>query len=69
MSSTPSTNELVALGAPIVLRDDWQVEIEVPIPPVGLAPALKKLIRIAAQHDVAVPLAHRSGPRSLAAPT
>ncbi len=52
MSSTPSTNELVILGAPI--------EIEVPIPKIGLAPALRKLIRIAAQHDVAVPPAHNN---------
>lgn len=53
---------------PIVDHELGTVEIEVPIAPVGLAPALRKLIRIAAQHDVAVPLAHRSGPRSFAAP-
>ena len=52
----------------IVDQELGTVEIEVPIPPVGLAPTLRKLIRIAAQHDVAVPLAHRGGPRRVAAP-
>ena len=33
-----------------------RVEIEVPIPEIGLAPALAKLLRITARHDVAVPL-------------
>jgi GNAT superfamily N-acetyltransferase len=50
----------------IVDQDLGTVEIEVPIPPIGLAPALRKLIRIAARHDVAVPLADRSGPRRVA---
>jgi GNAT superfamily N-acetyltransferase len=44
-------------------RETGRVEIEVQLPPVGLAPALEKLIRIAAQHDIAVPLADQSGPR------
>ncbi len=49
----------------IVDRELGTVEIEVPIPAIGLAPALRKVIRIAAQHDVAVPLAHhRRGRRS-----
>ena len=49
----------------IVDRELGTVEIEVPIPAIGLAPALRKVIRIAAQHDVAVPLAHhRRGHRS-----
>jgi GNAT superfamily N-acetyltransferase len=43
----------------ILDRETGRVEIEVPVPPVGLAPALRKLIRIAAQHDVAEPLARR----------
>ncbi|MGZ4179087.1 MAG: N-acetyltransferase family protein [Solirubrobacteraceae bacterium] len=43
----------------IVDRDLGTVEIEVPIPSVGLAPALRKVIRIAAQNDVAVPLGHQ----------
>jgi GNAT superfamily N-acetyltransferase len=50
----------------VIDRETGRVEIEVPIPPVGLAPALQKLIRIAAQHDVAVPLADQSGPRRIA---
>jgi hypothetical protein len=45
----------------IVDRELGTVEIEVPIPPTGVAPALRKLIRIAAQHDVAVPLARSDG--------
>jgi GNAT superfamily N-acetyltransferase len=49
----------------IVDRETGTVEIEVPIPSVGLAPSLRKLIRIAAQNDVAVPLAHRHGPGPL----
>jgi GNAT superfamily N-acetyltransferase len=44
----------------VVDRDLGTVEVEVPIPSVGLAPALRKLIRIAAQHDVAVPLGDRA---------
>lgn len=35
------------------------VEIEVSIPPVGVAPGLRKLLQIAAEHDVAAPLAPR----------
>jgi len=42
----------------IVDRELGTVEIEVPIPSVGLAPALMKVIRIAAQNDIAVPLTH-----------
>jgi len=42
------------------------VEIEVPIPSVGLAPALRKLIRIAAQNDIAVPLTHHHRRRRIA---
>jgi GNAT superfamily N-acetyltransferase len=41
----------------IVDRELGTMQIEVPIPPTGLAPALSKLIRIAARNDVAVPLA------------
>ena len=43
----------------IVDQATGTVEVEVPIPPIGVAPALRKLLRIAAQHDVAVPLARR----------
>jgi GNAT superfamily N-acetyltransferase len=50
----------------IVDRDLGTVEIEVPIPPVGLAPALRKVIRIAAQHDIAVPLTHPDRRRLIA---
>jgi GNAT superfamily N-acetyltransferase len=34
------------------------VEVEVPIPPVGVSPELRKLLRIAARHDVVVPVSH-----------
>lgn len=50
----------------IVDQESGTVEIEVPIPAVGLAPSLRRLVRIAAQHDVAVPLAHRDDPHRLA---
>ncbi len=50
----------------IVDRELGTVEIEVPIPSVGLAPALRKVIRIAAQHDVGVPLAHQRRGRPIA---
>jgi GNAT superfamily N-acetyltransferase len=42
------------------------VEIEMPIPSVGLSPALRKLLRVAARNDVAVPLARRDRPRGVA---
>jgi GNAT superfamily N-acetyltransferase len=45
----------------IVDRDPGTVEIEMPIPAVGLSPALSKLLRIAARNDVAAPLANRLG--------
>jgi GNAT superfamily N-acetyltransferase len=45
----------------IVDRDAGTVEIEMPIPAVGLSPALSKLLRIAARNEVAVPLAARHG--------
>lgn len=48
----------------IVDQSTGTVEIEVPIPPIGVAPALRKLLRIAAQHDVAVPLARQRTPRA-----
>jgi GNAT superfamily N-acetyltransferase len=43
----------------IVERGVGTVEIEVPIPEVGLAPALTKVLRIAAGNHVAVPLTGR----------
>ena len=43
----------------IVDRDAGTVEIEMPIPAVGLSPALSKLLRIAARNDAAVALAAR----------
>jgi RimJ/RimL family protein N-acetyltransferase len=45
----------------IVDRDTGTVEIEVPIPKIGLAPALRKLLEISAHSDVVVPLAARDG--------
>jgi GNAT superfamily N-acetyltransferase len=40
----------------IVDREPGRVEVEVPIPEIGLAPALRKVLQIAAGSDVAVPL-------------
>jgi hypothetical protein len=45
----------------IVDRDAGTVEIEMPIPAVGLPPTLSKLLRIAVRNDLAVPLAGRPG--------
>jgi len=44
-------------------RDGGTVELAVSIPPIGVAPALRKLLRIAAQHDVAIPPTARQRPR------
>jgi hypothetical protein len=44
----------------IIDRERGTVEIEVPIPEIGLAPALRKVLQIAASNDVAVPLAGRN---------
>ena len=46
----------------IVDRAAGAVEVEIAIPPVGVDPALKELLRIAARHDVAVPPADRDAP-------
>lgn len=43
----------------VIDREPGRVEIEVPIPELGLGPALRKLLRIAARADVAVPLSER----------
>ena len=40
----------------VIDRDAGTVEIEVPIPATGVAPELRELLRLAAQHDVAVPI-------------
>lgn len=45
------------------------VEVEVPIPDTGVAPALRKLIGIAARDDIAIPLVRHDGtPRPPPAP-
>ena len=49
----------------VVDREKGTVEIEVPIPTIGVAPALRKLIKVAAQHDVAVPPARNKRMRIL----
>jgi GNAT superfamily N-acetyltransferase len=43
----------------IVDRDAGTVEIEMPIPDVGLSPALRKLLRVAARNNIVVPLENR----------
>ncbi len=51
----------------IIDQELGTVEIEVPIPDIGLAPALRRLLQIAGRHDVVVPLAGRAVPSRLAA--
>ena len=46
----------------IVDREVGTVEIEMPIPDVGLSPALKKLLGVAARNNVVVPLEGRHYP-------
>jgi GNAT superfamily N-acetyltransferase len=43
----------------VVDREAGTVEVEMPIQKVGLSPALRKLLRVAARQDVAAPLARR----------
>ncbi len=43
----------------VIDREPGRVEIEVPIPELGLGPTLKKLLQIVARDDVAVPLSER----------
>ena len=51
---------ITALGpVRIVDREAGTVEIEMPIPKLGLSPALKKLLRISARNDIVRPLTHR----------
>ncbi|HYB22780.1 MAG TPA: GNAT family N-acetyltransferase [Solirubrobacteraceae bacterium] len=51
---------ITALGpVRIVDQQTGTVEIEMPIPKLGLSPTLKKLLRISARNDVVVPLADR----------
>jgi GNAT superfamily N-acetyltransferase len=53
----------------IVDQEAGEVEVEVPIPNAGVAPALRKLIGVAARHDVAIPLVRHDGtPRHPSAP-
>lgn len=42
------------------------IEVEAPIHPVGLSPPLRRLLRVAARNDVAVPPASRGSPVTLA---
>ena len=50
----------------IVDREVGTVEIEMPIPAIGLAPALKRLLQIAGRHDLVVLLAGRDARSRLA---
>ncbi|HUO72028.1 MAG TPA: GNAT family N-acetyltransferase [Solirubrobacteraceae bacterium] len=55
---------ITALGpVRIVEQQTGTVEIEMPIPKLGLSPTLKKLLRVSARSDVVVPLADRHGPQ------
>jgi GNAT superfamily N-acetyltransferase len=48
-------------------REAGTVEIEMAIPEVGLSPALRKLLRLAARNNVVVPLEDRNGTARLSA--
>jgi GNAT superfamily N-acetyltransferase len=48
----------------VVDHEAATIEIEMPLPTVGLSPTLRKLLRIAAHTDVAAPLADRTSARS-----
>jgi GNAT superfamily N-acetyltransferase len=50
----------------VVDQEAGTVEVEMPIPTIGLSPTLKKLLRIAADNDIVVPLADRHRPRRVA---
>ena len=55
---------ITALGpVRIVDQQAGTVEIEMPIPKLGLSPTLKKLLQISARNDIVVPLADRHGPQ------
>jgi hypothetical protein len=45
----------------VVDRERATVEIEMPISEAGVSPALRKLLRVAARHDLAVPIAGPNG--------
>jgi GNAT superfamily N-acetyltransferase len=45
----------------VVDREASAVEIEVAIPAAGVAPELRELLRLAAEHEVAVPVTRRDG--------
>jgi hypothetical protein len=45
----------------VVDREGGAVEIEVALPAAAVAPELRQLLRLAAEHDVAVPLSRREG--------
>jgi hypothetical protein len=47
------------LGPVQVDQEAGTVEIEVPLPAAGAAPELRELLRVAAEHDVAVPVTRR----------
>jgi hypothetical protein len=58
---------VTALGpVRIVDREAGTVEIEMPIPEVGLAPSLRKLLRIAAEFDIVLPEAAVNRQRRIA---
>lgn len=60
--------DLIKALGPVRIVDQGAgtVEIEMPIPKLGLSPTLKKLLRISARHDVVVPLTDPHGPRRAA---
>ncbi len=54
---------LQALGpVRIVDHESGTMEIEMPIPPIGVPPALKKLLQVCARHEATVPIDNRHVP-------
>ncbi len=50
----------------VVDREAGTVEVEMPVPSAGLSPAIRKLLGIAAKHDIAAPMARHYAPLRLA---
>jgi GNAT superfamily N-acetyltransferase len=65
LASNHEMMDLIKALGPVRIVDEeaGTVEIEMPIPELGLSPTLKKLLRISASNDIVVPLAERHPPR------
>lgn len=63
LATNDEMRDMLSRLGPLRIREQepGTVEIEMPIPATGLAPALKKLLQIAAREDVVLPPASRHG--------